>query len=225
MTKPYVICHMMMSVDGRIDCAMTSKLEGVNEYYSTLAALDAPTRVSGRVTAEIEMAEPGVFASATATPLGTEGFKKMLDAEAYEVIVDTKGKLLWPNQAGSDKPLLVLTSENVSKEYLAYLEGQQVSWIACGTGSVDLVRASEILASNFGVERMAAVGGGTINGGFLAAGLLSEVSILLAPGIDARRGMAATFDGLPMETEPFQLELKHVEQYGDGAVWLRYNVK
>ena len=26
MNKPYIICHMMTSVDGRIDCGMTAKL-------------------------------------------------------------------------------------------------------------------------------------------------------------------------------------------------------
>ena len=52
MKKPYIICHMMTSVDGRIDCAMTEHLPGVQEYYDTLDALNAPTRVSGRVTAE-----------------------------------------------------------------------------------------------------------------------------------------------------------------------------
>lgn len=36
MKKPYIICHMMISIDGRIDCAMTSKLPGVNDYYTTL---------------------------------------------------------------------------------------------------------------------------------------------------------------------------------------------
>lgn len=61
MKKPYIICHMMTSVDGRIDCQMTSELPGVEDYYSTLDALDVPTTVSGRVTAELEMAEPGVF--------------------------------------------------------------------------------------------------------------------------------------------------------------------
>ena len=39
MKKPYVICHMMTSVDGRIDCAMTEHLPGVAEYYDTLDAL------------------------------------------------------------------------------------------------------------------------------------------------------------------------------------------
>lgn len=33
MTKPYLVCHMMMSLDRRIDCAMTAKLRGVDEYY------------------------------------------------------------------------------------------------------------------------------------------------------------------------------------------------
>lgn len=61
MNKPYIICHMMTSVDGRIDCAMTSQLPGVEDYYKTLDALNLPTTVSGRVTAELEMAEPGFF--------------------------------------------------------------------------------------------------------------------------------------------------------------------
>ena len=36
MKKPYMICHMMMSIDGRIDCGMTVKIAGSNEYYETL---------------------------------------------------------------------------------------------------------------------------------------------------------------------------------------------
>ena len=58
MKKPYIICHMMISLDGRIDCAMTSRLCGVDDYYTTLEEIDVPTTVSGRVTAELEMAEP-----------------------------------------------------------------------------------------------------------------------------------------------------------------------
>ena len=46
MNRPYIICHMMTSVDGRIDCAMTEHLPGVQEYYDTLDALNAPTRIS-----------------------------------------------------------------------------------------------------------------------------------------------------------------------------------
>ena len=79
-------------------------------------------------------------------------------------------------------------------------------------------RACEILAAEFDVKRAAAVGGGHINAGFLAAGLLDEVSILIGAGIDGR-------DGLPMERGVTPLKLTSVQQYGSGAVWLRYNVE
>ena len=95
MIKPYIVCHMMTSVDGRIDCAMTEHLPGVQEYYDTLNALDAPTRISGRVTAELEMALPGKFVAKTAEALGKEAFSKAADAEGYEIVVDTHGTLLW----------------------------------------------------------------------------------------------------------------------------------
>ena len=202
MNKPYIVCHMMTSVDGRIDCTMTEHLPGVQEYYDTLDALDAPTRISGRVTAELEMALPGKFEAKTAEALGKEAFSK-----------------------AAERPLLILTSEQVSKEYLAYLNGKHISWIACGKEHVDLKRACEILAAEFGVKRAAAVGGGHINAGFLAAGLLDEVSILIGAGIDGRGGMQSVFDGLPMERGVTPLKLTSVQQYGSGAVWLRYNVE
>ena len=221
MKKPYIVCHMMTSVDGRIDCAMTEHLPGVQEYYETLDALHAPTRVSGRVTAQLEMALPGSFQSKTVTPLGKEAFSKAADADGYEVVVDTRGTLLWDG-AEDERPLLILTSEQVSREYLAYLDSRHISWIACGKEHVDLPRACEILAQDFGVERMAVVGGGHINAGFLAAGLLDEVSILIGAGIDGRGGMSAVFDGLPMDRGVTPLSLASVQQYGSGAVWLRY---
>ena len=43
---------------------MTEQLPGVEDYYNTLDALDAPTRPSGGVTAQLEMALPGEFAGA-----------------------------------------------------------------------------------------------------------------------------------------------------------------
>lgn len=222
MNKPYIVCHMMMSIDGRIDCGMTAQLAGNTEYYETLAALDAPTRVSGRVTAQLEMAS-GEF-HATGSPLGHEAFSKKADAEGYNVIPDTKGTLSWPDDSGSAKPLVILTSEQVGEDYLDFLDSRNISWIATGRDRIDLKRASEILGDEFGVKRMAVVGGGTINGGFLDAGLLDEVSILIGPGIDGRKGMASTFDGLPMDRRPVALKLESATPYEDGAVWLRYSL-
>lgn len=225
MKKPYIICHMMTSLDGRIDCAMTSLLPGVEDYYATLDALNVPTTVSGRVTAELEMAEPGVFETHDATPFGKESFSKKADADGYEFVVDTHGKLLWPNADGMEKPYLIITSENTAKEYLRYLDEQNISWIACGNEKVDLARAMEILAQEFGAERVGIVGGAAINTAFLDAGLLDEISILIGAGIDGRAEMPSVFDGRTMSFPLTHLTLTDVKKFDSGAVWLRYKTK
>ena len=89
---------------------------------------------------------------------------------------------------------------------------------------IDLARATEILATEFGVERMAVVGGSAINTSFLDAGLLDEVSILIGAGIDGRDGMPAVFDSLPMAHPVIPLRLTDVQKIDSGAVWLRYSV-
>lgn len=225
MKKPYIVCHMMTSVDGRIDCQMTSQLPGVEDYYSTLNALDVPTTVSGRVTAELELAEPGAFRAKDPEIYGQEGFSKKADAAGYEVVVDTKGKLLWPDAAGMEKPYLIITSEQVTKEYLAYLDRKHISWIVCGREKIDLARAAEILAEEFHVERMGIVGGAAINTAFLTAGLLDEISIVVGAGIDGRGCMASVFDGLEQDQPLIHLKLMDVKRFDSEAVWLRYKTR
>lgn len=224
MKKPYIICHMMTSIDGRIDCAMTSKLPGVNDYYTTLSEINVPTTVSGRVTAELEMAE-GEFVPKNKEPFGKEGFSKKADANGYEIVVDTNGKLLWNNATGMNKPYLIITSQNVTKEYLDYLDKQNISWITCGKDKVDLVKACEILATEFNVQRMGIVGGPIINTAFLEANLLDEISIFVGAGIDGRGGMPTVFDGLNMNHDVTKLKLIDVRKFDSNAVWIRYKCK
>lgn len=225
MNKPYIIVHMMSSIDGRIDCGMTAQLAGEREYYTTLDAIDAPTRVSGRVTAATELTDGGQYLPQDKTALGKTSFAKNATADRYNIVMDTKGTLRWPAETSSDFPHLVITSADATKEYLDYLATQGISWIATGKGRIDLKQAMDILATEFEIDRLAVVGGGRINGGFLSAGLVDEVSVLVGPGIDGRTGQPSLFDGLPDSGHPLALQLKDVKSYDDGAVWLRYLVK
>lgn len=58
--KPYIICHMMASIDGRIDCDMTERIGG-NEYYEALEQLACDSALSGRVTMQMHYALPEPF--------------------------------------------------------------------------------------------------------------------------------------------------------------------
>ena len=223
--KPYIICHMMESVDGRIDCGMTEQIDPSNAYYDALDQLDCPTTLEGRVSMQKHFAKPEPFVANDKTPIGKQAFHKAVEADGYSIAIDTMGKLCWPSNTHYGTPFLVITSESCAKEYLDALTEQGISWIAVGQGEIDLAKAVDILNTEFGVKRLAVVGGGHINGGFLAAGLLDEVSVMIGPGIDGRKGMAAVFDGIEDENRPATLlKLNNVDRIGD-TVWLRYQFK
>lgn len=221
--KPYIISHMMESVDGRIDCDMTEQIDPSNSYYDALDKLNCPSSLMGRVTMQMHYAESEPFEAADNTPIGQRAVHKAQAAEGYIIAMDTQGKLRWGASTYDDKPLLVITSETCPKAYVDALSAQGISWIAVGKEGIDLPQAMELLNTEFGVKRLAVVGGGHINGAFLEAGLLDEVSVMIGPGIDGRRGMTAVFDGIGDASRPATLlRLHSVERVGEGTVWLRY---
>ena len=222
--KPYIICHMMASVDGRIDCAMTEQIDSSNAYYDALEQLDCPTTIEGRVTMQMHFALPEPFA-ASSEPIGHTAFHKATEGKpGYDVAIDTHGKLRWLANEQHGQPLLVIACADCPKEYFDTLDCQGISWIAVGKNHIDLEKAMDILNTGFGVERIALVGGGHINGAFLAAGLLDEVSLMIGPGIDGRNGMVSVFDGIDEPNRPATLlKLQSVERMGD-TVWMRYKV-
>lgn len=125
---------------------------------------------------------PGHFDAHDQTALGKKDVFKATESKDFHICPDTHGSLLWESGTMEDgRPLLILTTEDVPAEYISYLRDKNISYIATGKSHIDLVDAMETLYSEFGVERLAVLGGGLINGGFLEAGLIDEVSLLLAP--------------------------------------------
>jgi len=224
--KPYIISHMMTSLDGRIDCAMTELLDSSDSYYEALKKLDAPSQLMGRVTMQMHFADSMPFKAKNQQGIGKTAHHIASCAVGYTIAVDTRGTLRWSSNIQDDKPLLVITSETCPNEYLKYLEEKKISWIAVGQHEIELKGAMQILSDEFGVKRLAVTGGGHINGAFLKAGLIDEVSLMIAPGIDGRQGMCSVFDGIKeVNFHPTLLHLKSLKALDNGTVWLRYLVK
>lgn len=223
--RPYVICHMMASLDGRIDCMMTEQIDDTNHYYEALSSLDCPSTLEGKITLLNHYALDGAFRPKETHEDAGQQIYKATEAKGYAIGVDTFGTLLWDDNTTElfGRPLLMILSERASQEYLDYLKHKHISYITVGNDSIDLVSALDILRSQFGVDRLAVVGGGHINGSMLDQGLIDEVSMIYGYGIDGREGMAAVFDGRPMERKPVRLAFKSVEEQ-DGIVWMRYQV-
>ena len=227
MNKPYIICYMMTSVDGRIDCDMVGQLAGVEDYYPLLDELGLQSAISGKTTARLELAEKGEFTSKSSTPVNEETASKKTDStNGYTIVVDTKGSLLWKHDSEYDKPHILITSKQVSQEYLNYLDEQNISYIVTGDSQIDLAAACKVLKETFGIERLGIVGGPAINTAFLDAGLLDEVIVLIGAGIDGRASFPPVFNREDdSQTTPTPLKLVEAKTYDSGAVFIRYKTE
>lgn len=221
--RPYIICHMMQSIDGRIACDMVDKISG-DEYYTALDALECNAFVEGKHSYQIHYCGFEEFKPENARAVGKETVYIAKKAEKYQISLDTRGTLLWDKCDNAGR--LCIVSQEASVEYLSYLKGLEISYIATGVNGIDLNRAMEILYDSFGVERLAVVGGGKINGGFLETGLIDELSAMIAPGIDGRIGQPSLFDFHNTEDGymPVKLEMKNVNRLDNGVIWARYSV-
>ncbi|WP_268800864.1 RibD family protein [Pseudomonas huanghezhanensis] len=224
--KPYVICHMMSSLDGH---ALTDGWDrpfkkAAGELYEKLAetfAFDA--WVCGRVTMQ-EIAHDEGYPSGLATaPIPRTHHFADRDAAKYAISIDPHGKVGWKKNQALDSHIVEVVTQAVSDDYLAYLQSIGVSYVFGGKTEIDLHVVVELLASELGIKRLVVEGGPNVSGSFVAAGLVDEVSVLLLPLVDGRGDHPASFEIAP-ETwkQPAHLTLDSAEVQEGGGVWLRY---
>jgi len=216
---------MVSSVDGKIDGKALQQVMLKGEYEAVAAKLDGDAWICGRTTMQQHFAEDEPFVSASKTPAGPQPVYVARRSDSYAISVDTLGKLRWSSSDLDGDHLICVVSERAPTDYLAMLRDQDISYIVAGEPSVDLVQAVNLLGEHFGIRRLLLEGGGHINGAFAEAGLVDEVSLLLVPGIDGRKGIPALFDGMRLSTQTaVPLKLKSVERRKKDALWLRYDV-
>ena len=143
------------------------------------------------------------------------------DHASFAFAMDPRGRLAWASNAIDGDHVVAVVSQRVSDEYLASLRERGVSYLIAGARDLDLYDALHKIGARFPVQTLLLEGGGRINGAMLRAGLIDEVSLLVAPVADGRLGMPALFDEV---TAPQKLTLIGVEQRADDMLWLRYRV-
>ena len=227
--RPRVICHMATSVDGRIvvdgwpDAASVAVRR---QYEQVHASYEADGWICGRVT--MEPFAGGVRPEAEvarehAGEARRDDFTAPGDFDSFAFAIDASGRLAWESNDIDGDHVVAILSERVSDDYLASLRERGVSYLLAGAREVDLALALEKVGERFGVRTLMLEGGGRINGGMLQAGLVDEVSLLLAPVVDGRMGTPALFDREDEAT--CRLVLDSVERRADDVLWLRYRVE
>jgi riboflavin biosynthesis pyrimidine reductase len=153
-----------------------------------------------------------------------EDFTAPGEFDSYAFALDASGRLAWESNDIDGDHVVAILSERVSDEYLEFLRGRGVSYLLAGARELDLPLAMRKVRERFGVQTLMLEGGGGINGTMLRAGLIDEVSLLVAPVADGRTGLASLFDIDDRDMSPRRLTLEQVERRTDDILWLRYRV-
>ena len=221
--KPYIVVHMMSSLDGR---SLTDGWHldfASNLYENTAATFEADGWICGRVTMqEISHGTDYPKGLATAPVPRTDHFVER-GASQYAISIDPQGRVAWKSNTALKSHVIEVLTEQVADDFLAYLQSIGVSYVFGGKSDIDLGKVVQTLAQELGVKKLIVEGGSHVSGAFVNAGLVDEVSVLILPLVDGRSAHPSSFE-VPMEQwrAPAYLKLMSVEKAGRDSVWLRY---
>ena len=221
--RPYVICHMTPSIDGKIVSWNWPSIKVASaEYERTAETFEADAWIIGRVSMAPYAGTSRVPRRRSKRRIPRTDFIAQPDARSYAIAIDPSGKLTWRSNAIDDEHVITVLSQRVSDDYLAFLQSRGVSYVFGGKASIDLRRVLAKLRTAFGIRKLLLEGGGKINGSFLAAGLIDELSVLIAPVADGSVGTPTLFDAASGRGVARALRLISVARLRGDLVWLRY---
>ena len=228
--RPHVVCHMMVSLDGRIHPSRwTASPDGARGDWSKIyeevhEALEGDAWLVGRVTmAEMSRAEP--HPPAAPFDAARPHFFAARDATSYAVAVDRSGKLHFDRPEIGGDHVVVLLGADVPDSHLAELAADGVSYVVAEDEGMDVGAMLAVLGRELGIRRLLLEGGGQVNGSLLAEGLVDEISLLVAPAVDGGVGVAGVFDAGAGLAGKARLSLISAETLRHGVVHLRYAVE
>lgn len=227
MKKPYVVVHVLSSIDGRIKAHNWPALGAANLFERTAEKIKSDAWIVGRTTMQ-EFSSKKAHRLGRADPsIAKKDFVGAHSTKTYAVAIDPSGKCRWDSNTVSTEHVIEVLTEKVSTAYLKHLREKQVSYIFAGNNSIDLKLALTKLSKLFGIKTVRVDGGGTVWGSFLKASLIDEISHLIVPVADGSIGTPTVFDAEPGHTQrrAKSLQLKSLKRLAGGVLWVRYRVK
>ncbi|WP_294446566.1 dihydrofolate reductase family protein [uncultured Mailhella sp.] len=227
--RPYVVCHMSVSLDGMVtgDFLRLPQCEAATKaYYRIHKEYGASAFACGRVTMEESFTSgwhPDLsrFAGIVIPPMDHVADE---NASFFAVSFDRHGSLGWKSSHIEDEDpgyngahVVEVLCESAPQPCLAYLHDRGVSCVFAGKDDLDMALALRKLREIFGIRRLLLEGGSVLNGAFLRADLVDELSLVVMP-VTAADGDRSLFDSGVMR----QFQLEDVQRLEGGVVWMRY---
>lgn len=238
MNRPYIFCHMMTSLDGKImgNYMQTPEGEAAGEVFYNISFGKEPYYkhqgwLSGRVTTDDNFTfyeKPILKDDAPTVPEGDYVAKK---AEMYYVSVDPSGKLGWKGSTltyiDTNAHIIEVLTGKTTNAYKDFLRRMGISYIIAGENTLDYALALTKLKELFGIERLMLGGGAALNWSFIQAGMCDEVSVVVAAAADGSPSTQTLFmarEGLSDDT-PVRFVLQEAKVMDGSSLWLRYLIR
>ena len=224
--KPYIICHMVMSIDGRVTGEFLSK-NNHEIYYQINRDYKADAFACGRVTME-ESFTGGYYPDLTnyQPVLEFEDYILNKETNLYALAFDPHGRLGWKEDhiidldqdPGYDNAKVIeILTHQVDKRYLSYLQKQGISYIFGGEEKIDIKNTLFKLKKYFNINKILLEGGSIINGAFMEENLIDELSLVIGP-ITGNSNDKPLF----MKSNITEFTLKEIKKYDNDIIWLNY---
>lgn len=198
MNRPYIICHMVTSIDGKVTgdfLATPECAEATEIYYQINRETKADGFICGRITMEGSFTGGWYPDLSQYKPVHHDMDLKMdyiVDdlSGFYAIAFDTNGKLGWKSNKIIDPDgdpgydgaqIIEVLSDNVDERYLGYLEAMEIPYIFAGKDAIDVEMALFKLKSIIGCGTLLLEGGSIINGAFERADAIDELNLVVAP--------------------------------------------
>lgn len=239
MNRPYIFCHMLTSLDGKIMGNYMSTPEGETGstiFYDLAFGKDRYYKhqgwISGRVTTDDNFTfykKPDLDEDAEIVPEGD--YVADFHENIHYVSIDSSGVLGWDKnyiiyQDTRAHVIEVLTNK-ASNSYKDLLRKLGISYIIAGDTTLDYEVLLEKLKKLFKIELLMLGGGGVLNWSFIQEGLCDEVSVVMAASSDGSTKTPTLFmekEGLS-DDKPVHFKLEDVKIMEGDSLWLRYKIK
>lgn len=227
--KPHVSILMVTSIDGglhpsRFTASPDSTRRNWSEQYEKAhTALQADAWLVGRVTMA-EMSKAGPHEPGKPWNVQRPIHVAKQNAASFAVALDPSGKLHFQGGTLSGDHVIVLMGRDAPDSHLAELTADGVSYVVSEGANIDLPKMLDILAREFGIKHLVVEGGAGTNGAFLAAHVVDELRVLVAPALDGAeqvQGIVAYRNGL---AGLVKLQLESADVMEHGVVQLTYAV-
>ncbi|MBB1062556.1 dihydrofolate reductase family protein [Limosilactobacillus fastidiosus] len=230
MERAKVIIHMYTSIDGKIDGEWDGrpgdKISG--DYYDDQLFKLGSANANGSNTIVMYAAKghPDLSKYDGQQIEYQDWVPDGIQSETWDVSYDQRGRAGWERNyfpyAGRKNRAIEVVTKQAPKSYLAFLQSMEIPYLVCGEQEIDFAESLVKLRKYFGIKTMVLGGGALINGAFLKAGLVDQISLVVAPYISGDREKKGTFDTLGSFVDQ-RFHIIQMKKLGDGGMHLMFD--